>query len=438
MCCKNKGRESLYCKTLITISMKKKHTAAILTIGDELLIGQTVNTNAAFLGRWFSNHGIEVIETRTVRDKHDEMLEAINSLLKKAEWLVTTGGLGPTEDDKTKAAIVEVFNDELVYCPELERHVLEWIKQFGINEGRLPEYAYMVPAHAKLFFNDQGTAPGILMRSGDRKLISLPGVPVEMRHLIRDKIERYLDSHYAWYPILKTTILTVGADEPEVERRIEKIRNRLPRDLSLAFLPHLGIVKLRLTLQGRKADAEGKSRLNEIAVLIENALGDIVFGRDEETLSGAVGKLLKERAMMVGTAESCTGGYIAHRITKVPGSSEYYRGSVVSYSNEVKSSCLGVAPQSLASEGAVSKAVALQMAEGAVRKLDVDVAVSTTGIAGPAGGTAEKPVGTVWIAVSDGKKSHARKYRFSFDRMTNIEAASIRALEMLRHWLLEG
>jgi len=192
--------------------MKKKHTAAILTIGDELLIGQTVNTNAAFLGRWFTDHGIEVIETRTVRDKHDEMLEAINSLLEKAEWVVTTGGLGPTEDDKTKAAIAEVFNDELVISPELERHIREWIKRFGVNEGRLPEYAFMVPARAKLFFNDRGTAPGILMRSGERKLISLPGVPVEMRHLLRDKIERYLKSHYSWSPILKTTILTVGTN----------------------------------------------------------------------------------------------------------------------------------------------------------------------------------------------------------------------------------
>ena len=411
-------------------------TAALLTIGDELLIGQTINTNAAFLGRWLTDHGILVMEAGTIKDDHSAIVRSIDRLLQKVDWVFMTGGLGPTEDDITKNAIAEAFEDALVVSPPLKAHIRALLSRFGTDEKGIPDIVNRVPSNAQIFLNERGTAPAILMNRGDKKLFALPGVPMEMKHLLVDKVWPYLEKFYHFKPLPRKTLLTVGLGEPEVEKAVSKIRDKIPKEISLAYLPHYSIVKIRLTVNGDVEPGRSGQMLADAREAVRGVLGKFVFGEDNETLSGVVGELLKARGMRMGTAESCTGGNIAHEITKVPGSSDYFEGSIVSYANDVKIRLLSVDPVTLERHGAVSREVAMQMAEGAVQALGVDIAVSTTGIAGPSGGTSKKPVGTVWIGVSDGHRTEAIAYSFPYHRMGNIEAATIRALDRIRRRIL--
>ncbi len=418
--------------------MKKVNIkAAYLAVGDELLIGQTLNTNAAYLGRWLNRIGVDLIESRTVMDREYEMVEAMKQMLNKVDWLFVTGGLGPTKDDITKKAIAKTFQRPLVYDPNVVRHVEEFLLRIGkIPTLKDTSDLFLIPQGSKVFYNDQGTAPAILVEKEDKLLLAFPGVPREFHHLLGDKVGHELKKRYTFCPPLQTTILTVGLGEPMVERAIESIRSKLPQEVALAFLPHYGMVKIRLTIPPKKAK-DDHQRLESAVSAIEDVLRPHVFGRDEDTLSRSVGHLLMDSGGFLGTAESCTGGFLAHKITSVPGSSAYFKGSIVSYANEVKQNVLGVPSSMLQKWGAVSEPVARKMAEGAINSLGVQLAISTTGVAGPGGGTLEKPIGTVWVAVSNGTRTHAQKFVFPYDRLGNIEATSIQALDMARRFLSE-
>ena len=293
-----------------------------------------------------------------------------------------------------------------------------------------------MPEGAEILTNKMGTAPGMWFNHGGTVIVSMPGIPYEMKYLMENEVIPKLTQTFPGRPIAHRTILTVGEGESRIAQRLENFESSLPENLKLAYLPNLGKVRLRLT--GRGDDQQLlEAVLDRKVIEIENLIPDLIFGKDKEDLASAIGKLLLERELTLGTAESCTGGHIAHLITRIPGSSAYFQGSVVSYSNETKQRLLGVKPKTLESYGAVSEQTVLEMAEGAREPLGCDLAIAISGIAGPSGGSPQKPVGTIWMAVSDGKTHKTYKLQAGKDRLKNIQYASVVALNMIRKFLLD-
>lgn len=407
----------------------------IITIGDEILIGQIVDTNSSWLGRTLNAEGIEIHQIRSIRDLPEDIHSAINGLDEHTELVLFTGGLGPTRDDKTKASLAHYFGVELIHYPEVEAHIEALFARFNRDVNKLNRSQAWLPANCTPLFNEMGTAPGMLFQHNGRWLVSLPGVPYEMKHLVADKLLPMLREKITIDKVLvHKTLLTQGVPESILAEKLEPFEDGLPACLSLAYLPSPGRVRLRITGKGSK-NSGVEEALEQHFNILKKALEAITYGEGDDEMEEIVGKLLRERQATVGVAESCTGGYISHLLTSVPGSSDYYMGSLLTYSNALKVSVLGVKPDDLTNYGAVSKQVVEQMANRAAEILGVDYAISTSGVAGPGGGSAEKPVGLVWIGLRTPSGVTSAQFQFNGDRERIIRKSSLMALDMLRRAL---
>ena len=420
--------------------------ASIITIGDELLIGQTIDTNSAWIAQELNKIGIWVKKRIAVGDVWDDIWKALDEEVRDAEIIIITGGLGPTADDITKPLLCKYFGGKMVINEKVLEHIKYLFEKVYQRPGPILERNIKqaeVPDVCDVLHNARGTAPGMWFSPAPLNprqrgtVISLPGVPYEMKGLMTDEVLPRLQKSFLLPSIVHRTIFTAGQGESFIAELIKDFEASLPSHIKLAYLPGYGIVRLRLTASGldkKILDDELGPFINQLKTLVNDFF---VTDKDEE-LEEVIGKILKERNKTMATAESCTGGYIAHLITSVTGSSAYYKGSVVSYANEAKENILGVQPETLMSNGAVSEETVIQMTKGVLEKLKVDYAIATSGIMGPDGGSDEKPVGTVWIAVGNRNKVETRKFLFRFNRERNIIQTSLTALNMLRIIILEN
>lgn len=409
--------------------------AEIITIGDELLIGQVVDTNSAWLGSTLGDDGIKVIQITSVQDHAAQIVQAVNDALSRADIVLMTGGLGPTKDDITKKTLAEMFGMKLVRNEQVYEMVGKQLALRGIAFTELNQGQALVPDGCTVLPNRNGTAPGMWFERDGKVLISMPGVPFEMKALVKDEVLPRLRKHFALDANVHRTIITFGLAESILADTIASWEEALPPYLHLAYLPSALCIRLRLStyeIDRQKAEQEIESQIGKLSKVIPH----YIIGSEDDSLESVTGTLLKTRGETLATAESCTGGNIAHRFTAMPGASEYFKGGVVAYSNEVKMALLGVDPESLNHYGAVSQSVAEQMAEGVRRATGATYGISTTGIAGPTGGTPEKPVGTVWMAVATPNGVFSRRMVFGSVRSQNIERASSNCINLLRLQLL--
>jgi nicotinamide-nucleotide amidase len=409
--------------------------AAIITIGDEILIGQITDTNSAWLGQELGNAGIRVNYRISVGDRKEHIIHALNEASKFADIIITTGGLGPTKDDITKHTFCEYFDTTLVENEEVKNWVTKIfrLRKLPIIQSNLDQA--LVPQNCKVLFNRSGTAPGMWFAQQGKVYISMPGVPFEMKTIFTEEALPLLKDSFTLPFILHRTILTACIGESFLANKIATWESNLPPHIQLAYLPSVGQVRLRLSGYSNE-ETKLAAEMNEQINLLYTLAGEYIYGEENDTLQQAVGKLLLEHKQTLCTAESCTGGYLAHLITSVPGSSAYYNGSIISYANEIKVNELGVDPQILASDGAVSEACVRQMAEAARKKLNTEYAIATSGIAGPSGGSDEKPVGTVWIAVSSAQQTIAQQFNMGDSRERTILRTALQGLFMLRSMIL--
>lgn len=420
------------------IQKKDQHSMKVylITIGDELLIGQTVDTNSAWMARLLNLSGAEIIESLTIGDDEQAILDALSKASDVANVVLITGGLGPTKDDITKKALANFFQDEMRFDEPTFERIQKLFQRWGRSMTPAHRDQCYMPASATLLLNKMGTAPGMWFEREGKVYVSMPGVPYEMEYLMEHEVVPRLVEHFPGQPIEHRTLQTVGEGESRIAVRLEDFEAQLPDFVKLAFLPNLGKVRLRLT--GRHSDHEMLKRLmDDKADEMEALIPELVFGREQDSLEAAIGKLLMKHQLRLGTAESCTGGYIAHQITSVAGSSNYYEGSIVSYSNEMKQNLLGVQAGTLERYGAVSEQTVREMAEGALRAIGCDISISISGIAGPGGGSEEKPVGTVWIGVSNGTDTETFLLHAGKDRLKNIQYSAVHALDRLRRFVLK-
>lgn len=403
--------------------------AGIIIIGDEILIGQVVDINSSWISREMNKIGFRTETVITVGDDGKSISDAIDRCLDVADVVFMTGGLGPTKDDITKKVICEKFGTELVLNEQVLANVAEMLGRRGIALTENNRGQALVPATATVINNAVGTAPGIMMERNGKLLFSMPGVPFEMRYLMEHEIIPLIKKHYNLKPVFHKTLLLTGIAESILAEKISDWEDSLAKNVRLAYLPAYSSIRLRLSVY--QPDDTTESYINAKVEELKRIVPENIIAYEDIKLEELVGKLLKDRHCTVATAESCTGGKVASLITSVSGSSEYYKGSVVSYCNEVKADVLGVSRADLEKYGAVSSTVAEQMASGVRHLLKTDYAVATTGIAGPTGGSDEKPVGTVWIAVATPTRVVSRKYVFGKDRSINIERFAASALSML-------
>ena len=407
----------------------------IITIGDEILIGQIVDTNSAWMGQQLNLHGIEVYQVTSVHDDHEHILKAIADAEKNADLVLITGGLGPTKDDITKKCLCEYFGTELVFHPEVLEHVRSLLSSRNVAINQLNSDQAMLPASCTVLHNSVGTASGMWFEQNNTIFISMPGVPFEMEAIMTEEVFPRLIKMGIMQVIVHKTVQTIGLPESMMAEKIEKWENALPDFIKLAYLPSPNMVRLRLSGYGTNRsllETEINRQVNELMTIIS----EFVFGFDDENLALVVGRMLVESSKTLAAAESCTGGNIAHYITSNPGSSAYFKGAVVAYSNEIKNRLLNVPNEMIESFGAVSQQVAEAMAVGAQKALDTDYSIATTGIAGPDGGTDEKPVGTVWIAVAGPSGVKSEKFIFRHNRERNIIRSTQTALNLLRIYIL--
>ncbi len=413
--------------------------AEIINIGDEILIGQILNTNAQYIAEELDKVGFEVSRMITISDDPAEIRLAVDESLRKCDLTIITGGLGPTKDDLTKKTLAEYFNSPLEFRQELFDHVERLFKSLG--RPGVPKASYgqaEVPHDCTVLMNHHGTAAGMWFERNGRVVISLPGVPYEMKKLMTNEVLPRLNETFDTMYNYHRTILTTGLGESSLMELIDEWEDSLEQTrIKLAYLPSSGRVRLRLSGRGEDFD-QLKDEIDDKADELYEIIPDLIYGEENIELPLAVGELLQELGKSMATAESCTGGNIAHEITLVPGSSAYFLGGMVTYSNELKQELLGVSKASLQQHGAVSEQVVREMAEGAVRNTGADYALSVSGVAGPDGGSDEKPVGTVWIALA-GKEGLIEAEKFSFGRLReqNIKRATNAALNMLRLELLK-
>ncbi|WP_353720348.1 competence/damage-inducible protein A [Dyadobacter sp. 676] len=410
--------------------------AEIITIGDEILFGQIVDTNTQWIGAQLTDIGIRPVRKTSVGDNRQDILDAFAQASRRADIVIVTGGLGPTRDDITKHTFCEYFGTEL----EINQDALALVTEFFAKRGRamteLNIQQAALPKNCTYIPNLWGTAPGMWFEKDGVIYVSLPGVPYEMKNLMEFEILPRLKARFSIHIIQHKSIRTIGIGESFLAEKISAWEDALPGHIKLAYLPHFGQVKLRLTGTGTDPAVLDRE-LNEQVALALPLIGDYVFGYDSDELETVVGTLLMQNNATVGTAESCTGGYVANQITSVPGSSRYFEGSVVSYSNALKINLLGVSAETLEAYGAVSEQTAREMAEGARRVLNTTFALSTTGIAGPDGGTPEKPVGTVWIACATPDETFTQLLTLRNNRKINIELTCSYALNLLRKTILK-
>jgi nicotinamide-nucleotide amidase len=423
-------------------------TAYILTIGDEILIGQITDTNAAWMAQQLNLQGIRIVGKTSVGDVHEDIVEAVRYALSKADLVLLTGGLGATKDDITKKALADYFKVPMIFHDETFQRMTYFFKKINRTVSEMNKNGCFMPQNALILNNDNGLAPAMWFNTveernpdtigkGGQVVVSMPGVPYEMQHLMSDRVLPRLRSSFPMSPIVHRTLLTAGEGETTLAEKLSDFEDALPENIKLAYLPSLGTVRLRLTARG-----DNEAILNEQLDLwkaeLEKVVGYAVAGYDEDTMPVAIGRMLTKQGLTLGIAESCTGGYLSHLMTTVSGSSTYFEGSVIVYSYDLKVKLLDVSKYMLDTEGAVSEQCVKEMVVGTLDALNVDVAIAVSGIAGPNGGTPEKPVGTVWIAV--GNRDETITYKISLDRgrLKNIEYAANTALNLLRKFLLQN
>lgn len=405
--------------------------AEIITIGDEILIGQIVDTNSAWLGEKLNAEGISIRQITSISDKHDHIISALKRAGELASLVLVTGGLGPTRDDKTKAAICQFFDTELVMDESVLTHVAQLLEPRGIEMNELNQEQALVPKAATVLPNSMGTAPGLWLEKEGSVYVFLPGVPFEMKTLIAEQVLPRVCEKFHTQQIIHRTVLSQGLPESILAKKLENWESGLPEFINLAYLPSPLHIRLRLSARGR--DREMMDQVIEVKIQeLMKLIPENIFGFEDDTLAGSVGKLLLEQGCSVSTAESCTGGNIAHFFTSNEGSSAYFKGSVVAYSNQSKTRALGVDEMLIERDGAVSKSVVEAMASGACQLFATEYAVATSGIAGPGGGTEEKPVGTVWIAIASPRGVFSKRFQFGTDRGRNIIRSTQSALNFLR------
>lgn len=411
--------------------------ADIITIGDEILYGQIVDTNSAWMGTALTNIGIKVRQITSISDNPDHIIQTLDEVKQHTTVIFITGGLGPTKDDLTKHTLAHYFNSELaLHEPSLEQ-VKEIFSSRGKEITELNRQQAFLPKVCTPIPNPLGTAPAMWFEQDGKIFISMPGVPFEMKRIMTDTVLPKLKERFGTIQIQHRVIQTSGIGESFLADKIADWEDNLPSFIKLAYLPSLAGVRLRLTGVGSDAE-ELAAEMDRQVQQLQTIIPGNIFALGEIPLEAAVGKLLKEKGYTIATAESCTGGHLAHKITSVAGSSEYYMGSVLAYHNHVKINHLNVNPQDLAQYGAVSEEVVCQMAANVRLLLNTDIGVATSGIAGPGGGSAEKPVGTIWIAYADAEKIVARKLSFNKDRLLNIEYTTYNALNLVRQQIMEG
>ena len=404
--------------------------AEIITIGDEILIGQIVNTNSVWLAQQLTNYGIGVSKMYSISDNRDDILDTLNNA--NSNLVILTGGLGPTKDDITKETLSEFFESSLVQNEEVLEHVVSIFESRGMPVLDVNRKQAEVIEGCRLLPNKNGTAPGMWMEKEGQVFVSLPGVPYEMKAIMQDYVFPILQKEYALPSLYHRTILTTGMGESQLAEIIKKWEFELTRKgMSLAYLPSPGQVRLRITAKKGLKKEQAKlvdEAVEELYVLI----GNLIFGEETQTLESVIGDLLRINGKTITTAESCTGGYIAHLITSVSGSSNYFKGGVVCYSNDIKVKDLGVEREKIKQYGAVSEEVVKQMALGALNRYETDFAIATSGIAGPTGGSEDKPVGSVWIALASKDGVSAFNFNFGNNRERNIRRSALAALNLLR------
>ena len=410
--------------------------AEIITIGDEILIGQIVDTNSAWIALRLNEIGVRVTQISSIQDDRVHIINALNEAKERADIILITGGLGPTIDDITKETLGNYFQSNFVFNEEVFANIERIFKPRNIPVLSVNKDQAKVPDNCEVIINKLGTAPGMWFEKDGKVFVSMPGIPFEMKGLISDSVIPKIKDKFKTQTIFHKTVLTQGIGEAKLSEKIEVWRRSLDLyDIKLAFLPSLNSVRVRLSSYGG-GRAEQKVVEDKVAELKE-LIPDFIFGYDNQTLEEVVGKELKKRKQTVSTAESCTGGNVAGRLTKISGSSDYFIGSVVSYSDEVKKAILGVSKDNLEKHGAVSREVVEQMAIGVKKKLKTDYSIATSGIAGPNGGTDKKPVGTIWVAVASPTEVVSKMFRFGDERSRNIERTVITALNLLRKQIIK-
>lgn len=414
--------------------------AEIITIGDEILIGQVIDTNSAFIAKQLNKVGISVYQISSVQDEKQHIINSLKEAENRVDLIIITGGLGPTKDDITKHTICEYIDDKLVQNDEVLAHVEKLFETY-INTpiSDLNRKQALVPSKAEVLMNRFGTAPGMWLEKNKKIFISLPGVPYEMRALIESEVLPRLQQKFHSPFIIHKTILTYGLGESAIADKIETWEDSLPKHIRLAYLPNLGKVRLRLT--GKGDNKEGlENEINEQIVKLKAIIGDIIYGTEEndDTIEVIVGRLLMKKGFSLSTAESFTGGKIAKIITSIPGSSQYYKGSIVSYATQAKIDVLGVSEDSINKYSVVSAEVAESMAQNVRKILKTDFSISTTGNAGPAKGDSDAEIGTAFIAIASPKGVISEKFNFGNHRERVINKAVTKAFELLQKEILKN
>ncbi len=409
--------------------------ATIITIGDELLYGQTIDTNSAYMGRELALLGIRVREILSISDDKAAILEAIARAEQASDLVLITGGLGPTKDDITKLTLAQYFDTPLVSNPE----ILALLEAFFASRNRPMLQSNidqaLMPEACTPLRNERGTAWGMWFEKNGKAFVSMPGVPFEMEALMQQQVLPKVKQFFKLPVIIHKHILTAGKGESFLAEEITIFEDSLPPNVKLAYLPGIGTVKLRLTAHGTDRALVQQELDAQVAKLVAQ-IDDYIYGFDNDQLEEVIGKLLLDKGKTIATAESCTGGYIASQLTLVPGCSAYYNGSVVSYTYASKQAVLGVKQETLDNFGAVSEETVKEMLLGVCKKLGTDYGIATSGIAGPAGGTPDKPVGTVWLAYGSPNDIRTRKLSFRGNRQQNIQLTALMALELFRRYLV--
>jgi nicotinamide-nucleotide amidase len=411
---------------------------SIITIGDELLIGQVVDTNSAWMAQELNKAGIRVKRRVAVGDVWDEIWLALDEESAQADIILITGGLGPTADDITKPLLCKYFDATLIVDEGALKNV-EYLfeKVFKRELTRRNIKQAEVPDVCTVLQNKRGTAPGMLFNKNGKVYVSMPGVPHEMQGMMTDDVIPFLQKQFSTAHITHRTLLTFVIGESMLADLVQEYEEALPANIKLAYLPNYGMVRLRLTANG-KDNGETEKLVNEKFLELQDLVKEFLVTNEDEPMEKVLGKLLLQKNKTISTAESCTGGYIAHLITSIPGSSAFYEGSVVSYSNSVKKDVLGVGKKTLLQNGAVSEKAVTEMVKGVLQTIKTDYAIAVSGIMGPDGGTDEKPVGTVWIAVGNDQETKTQKFHFRFNRQRNIQITAVNALNMMRKFVLEN
>ena len=413
--------------------------ATIITIGDEILIGQIVDTNSVSIAKHLNRAGITVAEKISIGDTAEQIEQTLRRALDSTQVVIITGGLGPTKDDITKYTLARFFDSDFREDSEVAQHVRKMLEARGIVYNELNHSQALVPEKCKVLFNSHGTAPGMWFedKSGG-VVISLPGVPFELEHLMEDEVMPRLKVHFSLHANIHRTMITVGLPESMLAEKIAEWEDKLPSYIKLAYLPAPNVVRLRLSAYNIANEAEVQQEIENLFAELNDIIPQHIVGFEDATMQALVHDILCQRQLTLATAESCTGGAIASRFTAMAGASAYFNGGVIAYANEVKCNILGVNNSDIEQQGAVSETVARQMAEGARKALQSDYAIATTGIAGPTGGSAEKPVGTVWMAVATPTRTITSLRNCGTDRGQIINRAAAYAIEMLYHELKES